>query len=342
MQVGEQQFARTTIQAATQERTRAGCRRPGSWSSLKESEDVMSVGESRNETGLARLRDRYVTRARYLAKSTEFPEVMRKHVRAWNEGHPDFRIDRSSFAPTTDEIDANRGGFVPSDLQSRHARAHERQAPGWNVQEAIKIDEVMVAWMHLVDDGLSEEFFPSRYFFNPHLGPTHPSALFVSACLVFPPEILGGVISEFFPLYPHFTLHPRPQYKARQIAIRMLQLEGERLYLRSALRQLLEDRPDLLEQLEQEAERFMWKHVAQGVVPEPWEVDFWYLPIYPQISAEDIRGAASWGAQIAAKKYGADPVNQMIRELREDDQMSQQKIADLLGVSRDTVQRALK
>lgn len=83
------------------------------------------------------------------------------------------------------------------------------------------------------------------------------------------------------------------------------------------------------------------KLYPHGPMPPDGRRWWHYLPIVPGMSAEDLRRVESDIEEVARHISGEAPVNEMVHELKQAG-MSHQEAADTLGVSIDTVKRAVR
>ncbi len=283
-----------------------------------------------NAQGLKDLRNRYVRRAVHLASSRgagSFHETLDSARRIWNERFAAFAIEVQRIqVPPNIERSAQINGiggrmYMPSGL-----REHT----------AFDLEHPYMRWVEFVDS-LCLRFWPARDFDLPFGELTPPAATFVSAALLydswmFADETIDG-------LFPRFSLQPsalpyRPQPFDGE---RMAELEAQVSFLQSTLRTYVDD--------DTEYQALMSECMTQGRLAarsardqqKPWV----FVPILPGTSSQDIRAATSDIVDAAKRYYQSRPLNQRITELAEE-QLSQGAIADLLGVDRGRVNRAIK
>lgn len=83
----------------------------------------------------------------------------------------------------------------------------------------------------------------------------------------------------------------------------------------------------------------------QGIEPEEWEYDhpaqFWYIPVYPGITAKDLEAAIPAIIEQANRRLASRTVGARIEAMAAEG-MTQQGIADALGLGVNTVQAHLR
>jgi hypothetical protein len=212
----------------------------------------------------------------------------------------------------------------------------------------LDVSDAQLRWVELIRE-LCHRFWPQRYFINPFdRGGRHPAAGVASASLLHlsPTTMLPLDLVER--LIPPFQIGPQslPYSPLRNdVSWNQAMNLGQLLFYERFVEDMLRDEPERLREVTkgalEEGMKFRDTMYPEGSMPPETSRWWWYIPILPGMSAEDLRRAASL-AEEAARFIGGDAsIDAMITELKKME-LSHQRVADLLGIDVSTVTRRLK
>jgi hypothetical protein len=128
---------------------------------------------------LPSIRARFVTRARTVRERPPFRQALEHAAMEWTRRHPAYAAGQDAMAPDL-VLDSLPFVFVPLSLASALKRATSDALDG--------LLQVEGDWESLVRE-LCERWWPPAYYPD-WSGYTHPAAGFVSACLIFKPQLV--------------------------------------------------------------------------------------------------------------------------------------------------------
>lgn len=148
-------------------------------------------------------------------------------------------------------------------------------------------------------------------------------------------------------LIPQFALEPRAlayspieTFQPTETAFDL----GKLHYYEKLVEVLLKHDPDRLQQAHDEASaagvELSERLYPRGPFP-PDHQQWWYVPILPGLSAEDVRRSDHHIEEIAREIGGETPIDDLILDLKKRG-TSHRAIANMLGISVDTVKRAVR
>lgn len=285
--------------------------------------------DRRNPDGLAGSRRRYIRRAVTVAASPEFRQDVDELRLKWNRDAPRYRVIPVPSVTTLLQSDTLKQGypsFEPPRLREDTPNAGSGQVS-------------LVDWMQL-QAGICRQYWPVKYF--PLVPPMiHPAMLFVSACFFCSSYEVGEIAERFFPEFsigPHsMPYEPRPDDRYR-----IAELTGQVNFLLGVMRTQFGD--SWTDARTVESKVAGGQYAQEEGVRRWWSDDpsddWWYIPLPPGLSTTDFRNAAGMIVEFMRGIHGDRRLDDMVFELR-DERLSQQKIADLLGISKDMVADAL-
>ncbi len=300
----------------------------------------MTIPESndrRNREGLGRLRQRFVRRARTVSESDDLREWSRHFRDQWNRSAPRYQIVPVASVDelfTSTQIHKSPVSFSPANLLD-----------DLFIPRLLK--PTFQDWERNVANGCAR-FWPSHYFPDvPASTSTYPvSFQFLSACVFCSPLEVGREADRFF---PEFRIEPRAfPYKPGYIdKWTISRLEGQVEFLLEFVRNRL---GESISQAEREGLMETtfdagWEHARREGIDSGWDRKpseyWWHIPLFPGVNTTDLREAEGRIVDTMRGVFGERRIDQMVIELR-DGKMSIQKIAGLLGVSKDQVLQALR
>jgi hypothetical protein len=131
------------------------------------------------------LRERYVTRAKYLKQDPAFREVIEKERGFWNDRFPAFAIRMPSYPPDSHREDGPGRIIYPPQLASAAQRLDAHLTPAtWDAEER-ETAAIRDEWWKLCRR-LAATWWPERHFpVWRTIAFDHPALPFISACLVY-------------------------------------------------------------------------------------------------------------------------------------------------------------
>lgn len=308
---------------------------------------------SRNRSGLTYLRDRYIARAKVLLddKKLGFLESIRDARSVWAQHHQRWKVEVAP-APDNLALDANlikEGMLWPEDLWRDHSVSiSSGRFSELSIEVHRQVQDASHDWTAIVHH-LCHQYWPEKHFINPYVrnhrhaaaGLVSASLLHFSATTVIPYDRVEHLIPKFqigpeaLPYSPHEPL------AGHQVA----RNSGMLAYYQELVERLLKDDPDKLREIwmaaldaGHELEKQLF---PDGTMPSDQRKWWWYIPIFPGMSAEDLRRAESDVESIARGLSGDRPIDDMIASLKKEGK-THQAIADLLGIDTSTVKRRLR
>jgi len=290
-------------------------------------------------------RNRFVARAKTLAKDKTFREETERVRTLWNKERPGYPLNAKTWFPTSDTSDLPVGGglFYPPDLRDALEADDERWADKkwWpsraDRERRWKLGHTEHLWRALVVS-LASEVFPIDDF--PHHLRQHPASLFVSLCVAFEPSSVPTSSVYAYSLEPQWApAHPNDI----EAFDAYLALRAKADALSSGLRQVAEGGAALSPA---GAERLI-RDGARAEASVSWSQrrdrasGFWFVPIVPELTARDWRDAEADALAASHARFGESVVAERIRHWRGEG-LSNRAIAAKLGVTPPTVANHLK
>jgi hypothetical protein len=301
--------------------------------------------------GLKTLRDRYVKRARFLAEDKVFALEMAAAREQWNVAFPKCPIVYSS-GPRDPEPTGWWPQYQPTGMTDHAAlnwHSFAWSGPLFNfepdVPEAVR-SKVLEEEGIRVRESLVPRYFPRDDFpIPPNPVSPHPAAIFISASLLFESRFFAvEAIKRMFP--PHdYKLTVRFEVNTSDAIAAGARLNALYDFLAARLRDLLpaEEVNRIIREC-QRADRDAYDRVfrdyAGKVGTRAGRPAIPSIQLFPGISGQDLKDAIPWIIAAMSAHYRKSDLVHRIREIRADG-ASYQEIANRLGVTRDTVRRAL-
>ena len=309
-----------------------------------------SLSDRQNQTGLARLRERYCRRAeRIIAVDSPLIEMVREFQRDWAQRFPDLPIGRDD-APAglshRDAVATPLRPFSPIILNDRlHTELNARLArPNYGVGQRPKNDRLDDATSLLEDIAwqIAWAWWPWPYF-TFQGGDSHPCLALSSALLAYRWDSVYPLIWDLVAPFK-LTMQSLPYVPDPRDRMSLETLRGQHAFLLRTIRELVGDDDshywDIVRQAREAGSQESAEAVRAQLRPKPSD-QFWYVPVWPGMAAQDLESAGPRIAGQLRDAYGPAPLDDMIAALCEDG-MSQTGVADLLGVHKNTVSSAMK
>lgn len=280
------------------------------------------------------LRARFVRRALYLKTHRKFVLAIDSAVLEWNKSHAGFAISSRADDPRNP---------IPNDYLYPYLlkRAIDTTQGDFQSELAISASEAAVEWRQLVDR-LCMEWWPEKYYPDWTGSITHPATRFISACLVSSPlrvpeewirqsGIGGGLlITRHDPENPHHRLEALEKQDLWRIfnehLVRLLESQGSITK---------EDISGIVDQVWAEAFEAMC-HRSLRATPRYW------VPVFPGMTDVDWKAMRSSVKSLLDKPRNGGKLQDHIVHLVNQEGMSVNAVANLLGMDRTSVNRFLK
>lgn len=301
----------------------------------------------RNRPGLADIRNRYIRRAKYLLREDrEYREAIQSSRDRWGAKYPRYRIVPRPIGIHLDLLPMETPIAPPlvlDDLQENVRRAFRALARGTLPGDAAsdQASDAGVDWL-LAGREIADQFWPPDDFPNLSLWEdsnpitSHPAVPFVTACLLFTHDsLIDTVIVRLFSAQ-ELEIRSLPYKPEPDDDITHAEVEAERDVLREELEWIIAQQPgeEYRHNLSQQVARRIAdvKRKSRTRTQRQRKQHWWFLPVVPGMSVNDVEAVAPRLVEISANKYGTNAVDRRVRDLL-DSGMTQREVANRLGRS---------
>ena len=311
----------------------------------------ISKDSSRNRSGLPTLRGRYRRRAVYLLENPKsgFLDAVEKARAAWSERYPQWSI-RLRPIPADLAVSMELGQMMMFWPQTLWRDYQAAASPNWSerVRNPLAIIGTSREWCDLVHE-LAYQYWPEHLFVNPFAERRmHGAAGIVSASLLHCSDTTIIPVGQVDHLLPRFAATPKalPYSPYSHLSPDLIAVDQGKLFFYERLvDELLKDSPERRQSVHLDAIEAGWEHsrnlYPHGSMPPDTGEWWWYVPILPGMSAEDVRRVESEIEEVARHIAGETPIDDMIFDLLRQG-ATHQGIADSLGIDKSTVTRRIR